>query len=270
MEAIKQLGQQRRRVPQRQLGHHLREPDRPDQLAVDLPAAGHPLRPHLHLRQDGGQHPPRGRPAGRHGDHLRRLGGLHQLRRAPAEPGRGRRRGALERGQHRGQGGALRRHHHRPVRGGLDQHLDRLGRRLLRLVHPHRRLRPADRHDARGGDPGRHRERPLHHPHLRHHRRVHRRPDDRANAGVPGQEDPGHGGETGRPGGPGHADHRAHLHRHRRVDPRRPGRPAQRRAPRVHRDPLRPHLAGEQQRLGLRRPDRQHHLLQRHRRPSTC
>jgi K+-transporting ATPase ATPase A chain len=36
--------------------------------------------------------------------------------------------------------GALRRHHHRPVRGGLDQHVDRLGRCLLRLVHPHRRL----------------------------------------------------------------------------------------------------------------------------------
>ena len=28
MEAIKQLGHQRRRVPRRQLGHHLREPDR--------------------------------------------------------------------------------------------------------------------------------------------------------------------------------------------------------------------------------------------------
>ena len=59
--------------------------------------------------------------------------------------------------------------------------------------------------------------------------------------------------------------HRARPHRHRRVHPRRPGRPPERRPPRVHRDPLRPHLAGEQQRLGLRRPDRQHHLLQRHR-----
>ena len=72
-------GQQRWRVPQRQLGHHLREPDRADQLAVHLPAAGHPVRPDLHLRQDGGQRPPRRRPAGRHGDHLRGLGGLRQL-----------------------------------------------------------------------------------------------------------------------------------------------------------------------------------------------
>ncbi len=86
---------QRRRLPQRQLGHHLREPDRPHQLAVDLPAAVHPLRPDLHLRQDGGQHPPRRRPAGGHGAHLRLLGGLHQLRRAPGQPGGRRRRRAL-------------------------------------------------------------------------------------------------------------------------------------------------------------------------------
>ena len=38
----------------------------------------------------------------------------------------------------------------------------------------------------------------------------------------------------------------------RRVDPRRAGRPAQLRPARVHRDPLRTHLAGQQQRLGLR------------------
>ena len=119
-------------------------------------------------------------------------------------------------------------------------------------------------------DAGWYRERPVHHPHLRHHRRVHRRPDDRANAGVPGQEDPGQGGEAGRARRPGHADHRAHPHRDRRVDPRRPGRAAERGPPRVHRDPLRAHLAGQQQRVGLRRPDRQHRLLQRHRRASTC
>ena len=38
MEAIKQLGNNGG-VPQRQLGHHLREPDGPDQLVVDLPPA---------------------------------------------------------------------------------------------------------------------------------------------------------------------------------------------------------------------------------------
>ena len=80
---------ERRRVLQRRPRPPSREPDRVDQLAVHLPHPLHPLRPHLHLRQDGGQHPPRRRPAGRHGDHLRRLGRLHQLRRAPAQPGRG-------------------------------------------------------------------------------------------------------------------------------------------------------------------------------------
>ena len=47
---------------------------------------------------------------------------------------------------------------------------------------------------------------------------------------------------------------------------RRAGRPAQRRSARLLRDPLWPHLAGQQQRVGLGRPDRQHHLLQHHRR----
>ena len=125
MEAIKQLGHQRRRLLQRQLGHHLREPDRPHQLAVDLPAAVDPLRPDLHLRQDGGQHPPRGRPAGRHGHHLRRLGRLHQptpsTQRNPAVAAAGVHRPAHR--QHGGQGGPLRGHPSRPVRRVLDHHL---------------------------------------------------------------------------------------------------------------------------------------------------
>jgi K+-transporting ATPase A subunit len=67
-----------------------------------------------------------------------------------------------------------------------------------------------------------------------------------------------------------HAHHRAHSHRHRGVDPRRTSRATQFRAARVHRDPLRAHFAGQQQRVGHGRPHGQHHLLQRHRRPSTC
>ena len=51
-----------------------------------------------------GKHPPRCRPAGCHGHHLLRVGGLHQLRRAPAEPRRRRGRGAFDGRQHRGQG----------------------------------------------------------------------------------------------------------------------------------------------------------------------
>ncbi len=167
--------------------------------------------------------------------------------------------------EHRGQGGPLRRHDDGAVRRRLDQHLDRFGRRLLRPVHPDRRDGPAHRHDARRGHTRRHGQRAVHDPHLRDHRRVHRRADDRANTGVPGQEDPGEGDQARRPRLPRDADHRAGLHCCRGVDPRRTRRPAQRRPARLHRDPLRPHLAGEQQRLGLRRAHRQHHLLQRDR-----
>ena len=45
-----------------------------------------------------------------------------------------------------------------------------------------------------------------------------------------------------------------------------PGRPAQRRAARLQRDPLRVREPDRQQRLGVRRADRQHALLQHHRR----
>ena len=68
-------------------------------------------------------------------------------------------------------------------------------------------------------------QRALHHPHLRHHRRLHRWPHGGSNTRVSGEEDPGHGGQTRRPGHAGHAHGRAHLHRHRRVTSM-PGGPA--------------------------------------------
>ena len=128
--------------------------------------------------------------------------------------------------------------------------------------NPDGRLRADDRDDAGRGHPRRYRQRAVHHLDLRRHRRVHRRLDDRAHPGVSGQEDPGPGGEAGRVGGAGDADHGADPGRHRGGRPGRAGRAAQRRAARVQRDPLRLHLAGQQQRLGLRGPDRQHRLLQ--------
>ena len=54
MEAIKQLGNNGGGFLNANSATTVREPDRAHQLAVDLPAAGHPVRPHLHLRQDGG------------------------------------------------------------------------------------------------------------------------------------------------------------------------------------------------------------------------
>ena len=96
-------------VLQRRPCPSLREPNGAHQPALHLAHALHPVRSDLHLRQDGEEHSPRGRPARRHGHHLRLLGDLHLLRRAPEQPGRGRGRCALHRGKHRGQGGPLRR-----------------------------------------------------------------------------------------------------------------------------------------------------------------
>jgi potassium-transporting ATPase potassium-binding subunit len=52
--------------------------------------------------------------------------------------------------------------------------------------------------------------------------------------------------------------------RYRGVGARRADRPAERRAARLLRDPLRLHVGDQQQRLGLRRHQRQHTLLQHH------
>ena len=64
---------------------------------------------------------------------------------------------------------------------------------------------------------------------------------------------------------------RARLHgaRHRRRAGRA-RRARQRRPARLQRDPLRVRQPDRQQRLGLRRPDRQHALLQHHRRPGDA
>jgi K+-transporting ATPase ATPase A chain len=110
-----------------------------------------------------------------------------------------------------------------------------------------------------------HGDRPLHNPLSGHHRGVHQWPDDRANARVSRQENPGQGDQTCRPRGARDAAHRAHLDGHRGIGPCRTNRPAQRRAARVQRDPLRVCLRGQQQRIGVRRHQRQHALLQ-HRR----
>ncbi len=103
----------------------------------------------------------------------------------------------------------------------------------------------------------------VHHLDLRHHRRLPGRAHGGPNAGVSREEDSGHGGEAGRPGHPCHADHRPGAHRDSRVAPCRKGGSRERRAARVHRDPLCPHLTGQQQRVGVRRIDRRHHVLQR-------
>ena len=67
---------------------------------------------------------------------------------------------------------------------------------------------------------------------------------------------------------PGRQHPRLHGHRERAARGHR--RAAQHRPARLHRDPLRLLEPDRQQRLGLRGPDREHALLQRHRRRSRC
>jgi K+-transporting ATPase KdpA subunit len=91
--------------------------------------------------------------------------------------------------------------------------------------------------------------------------RVHRRADGRADAGVPGQEDPGLGGEAGRRLHPRDAGDRAH--RHRDLDVREFGLGRvnlQPRRARLHGAHLRLHVGRQQQRVRVRRPHRQHRL----------
>ena len=135
--------QQRRRVLQRELRASLREPDRFGELRADAGGGDHRLRTAVHVRPARRQ-PPSGlralrgdaRAVGRSDDRddlLRdaRQSAAHRRRRGSAterDPGRR---------QSRGQGGALRRGQHGDARVELDQHLDRFGRGLPRLVHRH-------------------------------------------------------------------------------------------------------------------------------------
>ena len=271
MEAIKQLGNNGGGFLNANSATTVREPDRPHQLALDLPAARHPLRPHLHLRQDGGQHPPRRRPAGGHGDHLRGLGRWRQLttstRTTPPSP---------------------------PPActstvGNTDGHEVRFGDTSTALFGV------ASTNTSTGSaDASYDSFTPMGGFFL-------------ISGMMLGEVTPGGAGSglytiliyaiiavfigglmIGRT--PEYLGKKIQAKEVKlaglgalvmplivliftaiavSIHAGRAG-PLNARPTRVHRDPLRAHLAGEQQRLGLRRPDRQHHLLQRDRRASTC
>ena len=260
---------ERRRALQRQLGASVREPERLLEPRRDVGAPRDPLRPHVRLR------PARPRPAPGLGALRRDVRALDRVRRDRdglrdrRQPGG---RGARHdrRRQLRGQGGPLRRARIGPLRGVDDGHVDRRRHRRARQLHAARRRRSSREHDARGGEPGRRRRRPLRDADLRAPRRLHRRADGRPHARVPRQEDPGDGDEARRPLSPDRPDAhprlRLGLRRSRRsevVDPEpRPARPLRGR--------LRVHLGGEQQRLGVRRPDREHRLVQHDARPGDA
>ena len=183
-------------------------------------------------------------------------------RRSPPTPGGGNMEGKEVRfgpGRLR----AVRRHHHR--------HVDRRGQLRPRQLHPGRRRGPAGQHDARRGQPGRRRRRPLRHAGLRPPRGVHRRADGGPHAGVPGQEDPGGRDEAGRALHPRRARWSCSASPASRCCSTRPTASILNAGPaRPDRGHLRLHLGRQQQRLGLRRPHRQHRLVQHHARPRRC
>ena len=209
--------------------------------------------------------------AGRSSRHVRALGGVRRRRRRTSRcSGNPRvevRRPANMEGKEvrfgRRDVGALR---------GLDhRHLDRRGElRRTTASRPVGGAVPLVNMHARRGLARRRRGRALRHARLRPAGRVHLRPHGRAHARVPRQEDPGGGDEARRPVPPRGADPGARLAR--RVGAARSGQGVdpQPRSARADRGRLRVRLAGQQQRLGLRRPDRQHRLVQRDRRRSRC
>ena len=201
-EAIKELGHERRRLLQRQLRAPVREPERASRTFFEIFAApDHPVRAHLHVRAAGQGPAPGLGPVRRHVRDLARrrpasrshfeTDGNPKLDSATRRPVSGR--------QHGGQGGALR-HRRRPASSPPSTTGTSTG--SVNSSHdsftPARRRRAARPHDARRGQPRRRRRRPLRHARLRPARGVHRRPDGRANAGVPRQEDPGHRDEARR------------------------------------------------------------------------
>ena len=100
------------------------------------------------------------------------------------------------------------------------------------------RLRADVPHPARRGRAGRGRHRHLFDSDVRHSRRLHRRTDDRPDAGIPRQEDRGLGDEVGLGLHPDDPVRRADRNRGRRDDGRRQGRRRESRSSRLQRDSL--------------------------------
>ena len=123
----------------------------------------------------------RRQPAGR----AARLAGPAQLRREH-HPGP-----RPERRQLRRQGGPLRPRQLDALDGRDERRLERLRQQRLRRPDAGRRRRPAREPLPRRGDLRRGRLGPLRDVLLHHHRRLHRRADGRANAGMARQEDRG-------------------------------------------------------------------------------
>ena len=164
---------ERRRPVQRQLRPPVRELERLHEPVRDPRPADDPVRAHLYLRAPR-QGPAPGLGAVRgHVRDLDRGGRLrHALRgRRQSEAAGDRRR----RRQHGGQGDPLRDGDVRPLRRLDDGNLDGRSELRPRQLYAARRRGPARAHDARRGQPRRHRSRSLRDPGLRAALGLHRR-----------------------------------------------------------------------------------------------
>ena len=159
--------------------------------------------------------------------------------------------------RHRGFG-LVRRHHH----GGLV----RRSERHARFLHRARGHDPSHQYPARRDHRRRRRLRHVWDAALRHRLDLRRRTDGGPHARIRGKEDRGEGSQDGDARHPYSAADVSRLDRRRHAGAACGRRHEQSRAARLHRSSLCLHLADRQQRLRFCRAQRQHGVLQSHRR----
>ena len=249
---------ERRRLLQRQRRASLREPDAALQLDPDVGDLCARRGAHQHLWPHGRQRAPGLGDLRRDGRALRGRRQRRLLGGSLGQSGPDRARPRPCRRQHGRQGGPLRHRRLGALRGNHDGRILRRGQRHARQLHRARRHDPLDQHGARRGHRRRRRRRPLRHAALRHRRGLRRRADGRANAGISRQEDRGARGQDddARAARPAALDARLHGARRDPADGR--VEYLEPRSARLLRGALRLYVGHGEQRLGLRRPDRQH------------
>ncbi len=189
------LRHERRRLLQRQLRPSLREPERAHQLHPSPADLLDRRRAHQRVRPDGRQPTPWLGDLRGHGATVPRWR-MHRLlgreRRQPGVRGTAREQRpecAAGRRQHGRQGGAVRHRRLGAVRDRDHRHLLRCRQHHARQLAAARGHGAAGQHHAGRDHLRRRRLRPLRDAALRHRRGLHRGPDGRAHAGIPGQED---------------------------------------------------------------------------------
>ena len=202
-EVIKQFGTNGGGFFNANSAHPVREPDAAHELPGDVRHLRDLRGADLHVRHDDRVAPPRLGDLGGDGGavpggvtvaYWAEPAGNPMLAAAGADQTRD---GDVAGRQHGRQGSPLRHREHRAVRHGDHRRELRRRQRLARLVHAARRPGAARQHAAERGHLRRRRARDVRHPGLRHPRGLHRRPDGRADAGIPRQEDRGVRGEDG-------------------------------------------------------------------------